>query len=101
MYYLEIQKNTLENEEYVFECLRNMGAIIEGLIKPYSKVFIHNVRIANGVKTTPYNINSLNFGAIVKELIEKSDCSDLFVLTSKKIQLNQWRNIAYHHSAMM
>lgn len=99
LYYLEIQKNTLENEEYVFECLRNMGAIIEGLIKPYSKVFIHNVRIANGVKTTSYNINSLSFGKIVNELIKKSDCSDLFVLTSKKIKLNQWRNIAYHHSA--
>lgn len=98
-YYLEIPKNTLENEEYVFECLRNMGTIIEGLIKPYSKVFIHNVRISNGVKTTPHNINSLSFGAIVNELIKKSDCSDLFVLTSKKIQLNQWRNIAYHHSA--
>lgn len=99
LYYLEVPKNTLEIEEYIFECLRNIGAIIEGLIKPYSKVFIHNVKIANGVETTPYHINSLNFGVIVNELIEKSDCSDLFVLTSKKIPLNHWRNIAYHHSA--
>lgn len=97
-YLVEIPKNTLETEEYVYECLRNIGSIIEGVIKPYLKILIHFVRIENGRQTTVESINSTNLGAIVKELIDTSNCSNLLVLNPNKIKLNQWRNIAYHHS---
>ena len=52
VYYLEIDKNTLDSEEYLHECLRNIGDIIEGLTKPYLKALQHQRRIANGIETT-------------------------------------------------
>jgi len=97
--YLEVDKNNLEIEEFLHECLRNIGNIIEGLTKPYLKALLHQIRIANGIKTVLGDINSLDLGTIVNELIQKSGYADLFMPPPWNITLNQWRNIAYHHTA--
>jgi len=97
--YLEVDKNNLEIEEFLHECLRNIGDIIEGLTKPYLKALLHQIRIANGIKTVLGDINSLDLGTIVNELIQKSGYANLFMPPPWNITLSQWRNIAYHHTA--
>ena len=97
--YLEVDKNVLEFEEFLHECMGNIGDIIEGLMKPYLKALVHQMRIANGISTTFAHIDSLDLGKIVDELIQKSGYPDLFMPPPWKIRLNHWRNIAYHHTA--
>jgi len=96
---LEVPKGDLELEEFLHECLRNIGDIIEGVTKPYLKVLLNQVRIANGINTALEDIDSLDLGTIVNELIEKSRYAALFVPPPQNIRLNQWRNIACHHTA--
>ena len=97
--HLEVDKSVLEIEEFLHECLGNIGDIIEGTIKPYLKVFLHQIRIASRIKTSFEDINSLDLGQIVNKLIEKGGCADLFMPPPWNIRLNQWRNIAYHLTA--
>jgi len=97
--HLEVPKNDLGSEDFLHECLRNIGDTIEGVTKPYLKVLLYQVRIANGIRTALKDIDSLNLGRIVSELISKSGYGDLFMPPPKNIRLNQWRNIAYHNTA--
>jgi len=97
--HLEFDKKFLEIEEFLHECLGNIGDIAEGIMKPYLKVLLHQIRIANGIKTSFQDVNSLDLGQIVNELIEKSNYADLFMPPPWNVRLNQWRNIAYHHTA--
>ena len=97
--HLEVNKNALDIEEFLHECLRNIGDIIEGSTKPYLKVLLHQIRNANGIKTALKDIDSLDLGIIVNELIQKSGYPELFLPPPWNIKLNQWRNIAYHHTA--
>lgn len=97
--HLEVDKSNLEIEEFLHECLRNIGDTIEGLTKPYLKALLHQIRIANGAKTVLGNIDSLELGIIVSELIQKSGYGALFMPPPWNIALNQWRNIAYHNTA--
>jgi len=66
---LEVPKGDLGIDEFLHECLRNIGDIIEEVTKPYLKVLLHQVRIANGIKTALEDIDSLDLGAIVNELV--------------------------------
>lgn len=69
------------------------------MTKPYLKALLHQIRIANEVRTSSENIDSLNLGIIIDELISKSEYADLFMPPPWGIRLNHWRNIAYHHTA--
>jgi len=96
---LEQNKNALEIEEFLRESLRNIGDIIEGVTKPYLKALLHQIKITTGIKVTLEEIDSLDLGTIVRELIQTSGYADLFMPPPWKIRLNQWRNIVYHHTA--
>ena len=63
------------------------------------KVLLHQIRIVNGIKTTLEDINALDLGIIVDQLIRRCDYADLFMPSPWNIKLNQWRNVAYHHTA--
>jgi len=97
--HLEQNKNILEIEEFLHESLRNIGDIIEGLTKPYLKALLHQIKITKGIKTSIKEIDSLDLGTIIRELIQTSGYAGLFMPPPWKIRLNQWRNIAYHHTA--
>lgn len=97
--HLEVDKSNLEIEEFLHECLRNIGDIIEGLTKPYLKALLHQIRIADGNENISEDIDSLDLGKIISELIQSSGYANLFMPPPWKIRLNQWRNIAYHHTA--
>lgn len=97
--HLEVDKDGLEIQEFLHECLSNIGDVVEGLMKPYLKVLLQQIRIIRGSKITFREIEDLDLGGIVNELIETSGYPDLFIPGPWRIRLNQWRNIAYHHSA--
>lgn len=96
---LEVDKSTLEIEEFLHECLRNIGDIIEGLTKPYLKILYHQLKIAQGREVSLEKADSMKLGRVVNVLIERGALASLLTLPPWNIQLNQWRNIAYHHSA--
>jgi len=97
--HLEYNKNSLEIEEFLHECLSNIGENIEGLMKPFLKILLCQIRIIEGTTLSLKEINSLDLGKIIEELIQKTKYAKLFAPPPQNIGLNQWRNIAYHHQA--
>lgn len=98
IFILEQDKNRLESNEMVFECFRNIGDIIEGLSKVFLKSLLSQARIIDGIMFDLSNINYLNLGEIVNELILRCDYQQLFMPPPWNIKLNHWRNIAYHYN---
>jgi len=95
---LEVDKNKLELEDALHECLKNVGEIIEGLTRPFLKAFLCQVRISCGLSELN-SVKEMDLGQVVTELIKRSNCAELFAPPPWNISLSQWRNIAYHHSA--
>ena len=95
--HLELNKVNLDLEEFLHECLRNIGGIIEGEIKPLTMELLHQLRISKGKIVSEQEIKALDLGNIFDELIQYSGRSDFFVIEG--VRLNQWRNIAQHLSA--
>lgn len=97
--HMEADKSALEIEEFLHECLRNMGDIVEGLSQPYLKILLHQLRITKGNISSLEDVDSLELGQIVNELMEQGNFVSLLAVPPWNVRLNQWRNIAYHHSA--
>jgi len=97
--HLEADKSALEINEFLHECLGNIGDIIEGLSQPYLKILLHQLRITKGNISPLQDVDSLELGQIVNELIKQRNFVSLLAIPPWNIRLNQWRNIAYHHSA--
>jgi hypothetical protein len=95
--HLELDKTDLDIEEFLHECLINIGSIIEGAINPILRELLHQNRIERSKETTSDIIRKLDFGNVVNELYEFSPNKEIF--SPGGIRLNQWRNIAYHHKA--
>lgn len=96
-FHLELDKAVLGTEEFLHECLRNIGSISEGAIKPASKELLHQLRISKGKNPSFQTINALDFGKVIDELVKESVNPSFFAPWG--VQLNQWRNIAQHFSA--
>ena len=75
-----------EIEEFLHESLRNIGDIIEGLTKPYLKALLHQIKIMKGIKTSIKEIDSLDLGTIIRELIQTSGYAGLLGCTPKSRQ---------------
>lgn len=95
--HLELDKTNLDLEEFIHECLRNMGSILEGAMNPVLRELLHHKRIERGKKGSANAIKRLDFGNVVNELYELSPSKNIFA--PEGIRINQWRNIAYHHKA--
>lgn len=97
----QIHKSNLEIEEFAYECFREIGAMIEGCIKNYLKVILHNLYIINKIDRDEKYVNSLDLGKLINEINQVNDINNIHNITRPypwNISLNQWRNIAYHHS---
>ncbi len=94
--HLEIDKTGLGLEEFAHECLRNIGGAIEGSIKPYSNELLQQIKVFQGISITFDEIDSMDLGRVLDELIKFSYPSSFFVI--ENVRLNQWRNIAQHLS---
>lgn len=94
--HLEVDKARLGLEEFAHECLRNIGGAIEGSIKPYSNELLQQIRVFQGIPMTFDEIDGMDLGKVIDELIKFSYPSSFFVF--ENVRLNQWRNIAQHLS---
>lgn len=94
---LEIDKKNLPDDEFLFECLRNIGAITEGVTKHLIKELLQQQRVANGDYLLKGGTKGIKFGVAVDELLGRSPDKKFF--TPEGVRLNQWRNIAQHLSA--
>jgi hypothetical protein len=97
VFHLELDKSSLKIEEFLHESLRNIGALIEGAIKPTAKALLQQQRIIAGGTTNFQAISNLTLGQIVTELTMASP--NLSYFSPWSVPLNQWRNIAQHFSA--
>lgn len=96
--HLEVDKAELGLEEFVHECLRNIGSATEGSIKPYSSELLQQINIFQGIPVTFDEIDRMDLGKVIDELINFSYPSSFFVFET--VKLNQWRNIAQHLSVI-
>ena len=97
-FHLERDKDTLDIEEFIHACLQDIGSIVEGAAKPYLKELLHQLRISRGSNATTSQIDIMNLGDVVDELIRHAGYSEMFMPLPWGIRLNQWRNIAQHLS---
>lgn len=91
--------NHLSDDDYLFECLKNIGSIIEGISKPFLKSLLFQIKITIGEKPNFKEIDDMSLGDVIVNLINNSGYPELFFPKPKKIRLNHWRNISYHHTA--
>ena len=95
---LELDKSTLEIEEFTQTSMKDISDIVEGISKSH---FIEQVLINRVLRKKPAIINEvINFklGNLIHELISTSKYPHLFTTKPDNIKLSDWRNIASHHS---
>jgi len=90
--------NNKDIRDVHYYSMRNIGEIIEYLIKPFLKVILHQIFVANNDKRKDEYINSLSIGNII-DIISRSNMLDNALCPKPwNLGLNQWRNIAFHGS---
>jgi hypothetical protein len=98
-YHLARDLDELEPEEFVHECLRMIGTVIEGPLKPHVHELAHQARIAKGQSTVASDIRAASIGGLIHELSEAA--TDPHSFEVRGVRLSQWRNIAQHLSAIV
>ena len=101
-YFLQIifeqSKKGLNNDEYAFEMFRLIGALIESTIQPFMKELYCLSLIGKGLPVDPATVLRTDFGRIVEQFEKLLDDSCFLSPPPWNVRLNQWRNIAQHHS---
>lgn len=97
----EQSKEGLHLDEYAFEIFRLIGALIESTIQPFLKELYCLALVANGMPVDPPVVLVTDFGRVVGQLEKLLGSSDFVSPPPWNVRLNQWRNIAQHHSYMI
>jgi len=97
--HLEFPKDELPLEEFKTETIRTIGALIEAVIQPFLRELLHMIRLRDSIKDAVAPPDRMTLGNIVDELMKSSRFPDLFAPPPWGVRLNQWRNVADHHSA--
>lgn len=94
----EQSKDDLHIDEYAFEMFRLIGALIESTIQPFLKELYCLALVANGMPFDSSAVLRADFGRIVEQFEKLLDDSNFLSPSPWNVRLNQWRNIAQHHS---
>lgn len=94
----EYHKSKLPLDDYAYELLRNIGAVIEGALQVYLKELFHLVSYFNGAEISYSQVASMSLGQVVNQLSSNLEDDNIFTLPPWMVPLNQWRNIAQHFS---
>ncbi len=97
--YLEVDKTHLPLEEFRYEAFRNIGALTEACILPFLRELLLQWRIQQGRSQSATEIQALDYGTVVTGLSRNHNLSRLLAPAPWNLGLNQWRNIAQHHSS--
>ena len=75
---LEVDKSKLTLHEFLHECLRNIGDFVEELAKPYLQSLLLQVRINEKKRNLLNNVDQIDLGDVIDELIRKTQFNDFF-----------------------
>lgn len=95
---LQPSLSALELEEFALESFRTIGMLTEANIKPHLNDLLNQVRLIKQRPDPKANLPKMSLGDVIEELINSVDLSELLAPPPWNIRLNQWRNIAQHHS---
>jgi len=70
-------------------------------VQPYLRGLLHQLRISRGDVVTYERISAEKPGNVVNQLIQMSTYPDYFEFAPWGVRVNQWRNIAQHHSVQV
>ena len=94
----EADPEELDLEEFKFERFRIIGTLIEASIQPFLKEFICILQ-QRYEQTQLEEVDKMYLGAIMSQIEREIGPHNLITPQPWNIKLNQWRNIAQHHSA--
>jgi hypothetical protein len=95
----EVDKSNLDFECFRYECIRNIGAMIEACLQPYLRTCLCLYKLTIHRSDPIHEVEKLTLGSTVAQLARTFKDSELLSPHPWNIPLNQWRNIAQHHSA--
>ncbi|EPV4646340.1 hypothetical protein ACV6CB_001423 [Clostridium perfringens] len=104
IYNLDRVMEGLTLEEYVEVTFKNIGKLIEGVIKPYLFNILNNIYIIKGEKEKIDTFKKKDLGVFFEEIIQSNMLGKLFNIQLetiggiKQIKLNQLRNIVAHEN---
>lgn len=96
LYHLQRERESLELDEFMHETLRNIGAILEGLVKPLVVASSRQVQLPT-LPRQAIAAERLSFGQALQVVGDALPDSSLMEILG--VPINQWRNIAQHFSA--
>jgi hypothetical protein len=91
-------KEDMALDEYAFELFRNIGALIESTLQPLLKEFYCLACLCDGVPVDPKAALQDDFGRVAAALEKLISVKELVAPPPWGLRLNQWRNIAQHHT---
>jgi hypothetical protein len=84
-------------QDYVLSVMRDLGPMIEELLKPLLTEHLALYRLIRGKENySPNIIRSYDYGVIVNALAEVSSYPELFKIPPHNLKISDWRNIAFH-----
>lgn len=98
MVIFEVPKDELALDEFAFELFRTIGSVIESNLQPYIKELYCLLTVASSKVPDIKSVVAADFGQICEKL-EKALKNNLLLTPEPwSLRVNQWRNIAQHHS---
>jgi len=97
--HLEVAKHDLALEEFKYEILRNVGMVIEAVMQPHLRELLDQVRLRDRYAKPERDVEDMTLGAVVDELADTCGFAELLAPPPWNVRLNEWRNIAKHHSS--
>ncbi|MES3007305.1 MAG: hypothetical protein V4751_05995 [Pseudomonadota bacterium] len=94
----EQSKDGLNIEEYAFEMFRIIGGLIESTIQPFIKEIYCLSAINLGQSADCKSVIEADFGKVIEQFNRLNSFPDLLTPGTWGVRINQWRNIAQHHS---
>jgi hypothetical protein len=91
-------KEDLTLEEFAFELFRVIGTIVESVIQPFLKELYCLACVGRGTPVDPRDVQRADLGKVVLMLDEHISDKNFLTPMPWNLRLNQWRNIAQHHS---
>lgn len=94
----EVPKDDLTLDEFAFELIRTIGALIESNLQPYVKELYSLLAVASGQTPDLKSVVAEDFGQTCEKFEKALDDTLLLTPAPWGVRINQWRNVAQHHS---
>ena len=95
---LELDKSKLEFEEFVQTSMKDIGDMIEGLMKVMLFENLAIDKINRGKTVDIEAIKKLELGVIVEDLANNCSYGQIFRVSPENLKITDWRNISAHQN---